>query len=458
MSEQIHWIDAKIPEKLDFFCFEKWRYKIARGGRGSAKSRTIATALIIRGVERAERWLCARETQKSLKYSSRQILVDSIMRLGFQSKYRILEDEIRGTTPHRIVDEHGREQTRYTVFIFAGIRELSVDAIKSLEDFDGIWISEAHNVSEESWKKITPTFRRDDAEIWADYNPELEEDFIHRWSNDPPPNAKVVHVTYEDNPWFPQVLRVDMEHMRRTDPDGYEHVWLGKAKNSVVGAVYGKEMALAYSEQRIVLNPGIGIDHTQPVDVFYDLGHGDPMALWFAQPLAGWVNVVDFYQNEGEAIEHYVGVMRQCGYQIGTVWLPWDGVDAMLHHRLTGNNQRSPEMVMRSLLGPQGINVRLAPKTSVDSGISSVRTIFPQLRFSEPKCFEGIRHLRMYQWGKNEPDKHGITKVLTKPKHDEHSHAADALKTLAVAISQPEAEREPPKPQPRRNIEYSPYG
>lgn len=447
MSSAVQWIDAPVPEKLDFFIFEKWRYKIARGGRGSAKSRTIATALAIRGAERTERWLCARETQKSLKYSSRQILVDAITRLGLQSKYLILQDEIRGT----VKDSEGRS----TVFIFAGIREMSVDSIKSLEDFNGIWIAEAHNLSEESWKKITPTFRREDAEIWADYNPELDEDFIHKWANDPPPNAKVVHVTYEDNPWFPQVLRTDMEHMRKTDPAGYEYVWLGKAKNSVVGAVYGKEMATAYTSERIVLKPGIGIDRTKPVDVFYDLGHGDPTALWFAQLVSGWVNVLDFYQDQGEAIEHYVAVMKDRGYNLGTVWLPWDGVDAQLHHNLTGSNQRSPEMVMRSLLTPANVKVRLAPKTSIDSGISAVRTIFPQLRFSEPKCFEGIRHLRMYQWGKKPED----GRVVTKPKHDDHSHAADALKTLAVAIREPQLQKAAIDLRPPRIPgTYSPYG
>ena len=419
---QTQWIDAQLPEKLGFFLEPgKWRYKIARGGRGSGKSRTISTALVIRGIQEPLRWLCARETQKSLKYSSRQILVDAIQRLGLDGHYQILEDEIRGLQ----VDALGRR----TVFIFAGIKEMSVDSIKSLEDFDGIWISEAHNLSEESWNKITPTFRREGSEIWADYNPELEEDFIHRWSNDPPPNANVVHVNYDDNPWFPDVLRADMEHMKRTDPAQYEHVWLGKARNSVVGAVYGKEMADAYDEGRMVKAPGIGADRTRPVDVFFDLGHGDPMALWFGQMVSGWVNLLDFHQDEGKAIEHYVGVIKAKGYNIGTLWLPWDGVDAMLHHRLTGNNQRSPEMVLRGL----GLKVRVAPKTSVDSGIAAVRTLFPQMRFDEGKCHEGIRHLRMYSWGEKPPD----GRVLTKPKHDEHSHAADALKTLAACIKEP---------------------
>ncbi len=257
----MQWVDAQVPEKLLFFFGKGPRYKIARGGRGSAKSRTISTALAVRGAEQPIRWLCARETQKSLKYSSRQILVDAIERIGLTSEFTILEDELKGNTVFEVMDAEGNISERRSVFIFAGIREMSIDSIKSLEDFDGIWISEAHNMSEESWKKITPTFRHEaakwrvkgqtewnegsDAEIWADYNPEFDEDFIHVWSNNPPPNAIVEHVNYYDNPWFPDVLRVDMENMKVKDPAGYENVWLGKSRNSVVGAIYEKEMALA---------------------------------------------------------------------------------------------------------------------------------------------------------------------------------------------------------------------
>lgn len=440
-----NWINAEVPEKLVFF-FEwgRWRYKIAEGGRGSTKSRTISTALVIRGYEFPLRWLCARETQKSLKYSSKQIIVDAINRLQLRDEYEILDDEIRGKTIFEVMSPDGLISERRTVFIFAGIKEMNAESIKSLEDFDGIWISEGHDVSEMSWNTITPTFRREatkwrikgakqwnegaPSEIWVDYNPKFEEDFIHRWTRNPPPNAKVVHVTYMDNPWFPQSLRVDMEHMKETDPAEYRHVWLGEARNNVIGAVYGRELGDAYDEGRIVKAPGIGTDRSRPVDVFFDLGHGDPMALWFAQMVNGWVNVLDFYQNEGHAIEHYVSLIQSKKYEIGTLWLPWDGVDAQLHHRLTGNNMKSPEQVVRSL----GLRVRIAPKTSVENGIGAVRTMFPQMRFDETRCHEGIRHLRMYQWGEKPPS--GV--VQTKPKHDEHSHAADALKTLAVSIKE----------------------
>ncbi len=453
-------VRARLPRKLQFLLKEKWRYKGLRGGRGGAKSRTIATSLVLMGSQRTLRWLCARETQLSLKFSSRQIIVDAIERLGLQSYYRVLEDEIRGVHP----DKRGR----CTVFIFKGIREMSADDIKSLEDFDGIWIAEAHALSEASWNKITPTFRKEgwlcgacsnfhdgkerpecctacgdsgqleahSAEIWFDYNPDFEEDFIHRWSNDPPRNAKIVHVNYDDNPWFPDVLRNDMEEMRRKDHKQYEHVWLGKAQNSVVGAVYNDEMALAYDSGRIVKEPGIGTNRTAVVDFFFDLGHGDDSAFWAAQLVNQWINLLDYYENHHKGIEHYAleieARAKAGGYKVGTLWLPWDGVSGMVHHKMTGSNEKSPEMVLRSM----GYQVRVAPQMNVTIGLSAVRSIFPQLRFNESACIEGIKHLRRYQWGPplEDPKVKGSIRVQSEPKHDQHSHAADALRTLAVGI------------------------
>lgn len=438
-----NWIDAEIPAKLGFFAeWGRWRYKVVRGGRGKGASRTIATVLAARGAEVALRWFCGRETQKSTKFSSMQLIVDAINRLGVADKYTVVESDklIRGNQ----IWPDGRR----TIFTFEGIRDLGVDDIKSLEDFDGVWLAEAHEISKISWNKITPTFRKEGSEIWVDYNPQFEEDFIHTWCADPPANAKIVHLTYKDNPWFPQVLRVDMEHMRITDPIEYEHVWLGKAKNSAVGAVYGQEMAKAYDEKRIVLDPGIGIDRTVPIDTFWDLGHGDPMAIWFSQMLNNWVNLLDYYENDGEGIEHYAAVLRSKGYTLGTCWLPWDGCNARLHHKLTGTALRSPEQIMRDL----GFKVRIAPDIGVDQGISAVRSIFPQLRFNEPKCRDGIHCLRRYQWGEAKSPKNagGDSKLVnTKPIHDQYSHGADALRTLAVAAKEPKALVKKPPQGPR---------
>jgi len=43
----------------------------------------------------------------------------------------------------------------------------------------------------------------------------------------PPRTVKRI-VNYTDNPWFPDVLRDEMEYDRRRDPDKYAHIWLGE--------------------------------------------------------------------------------------------------------------------------------------------------------------------------------------------------------------------------------------
>ena len=40
----------------------------------------------------------------------------------------------------------------------------------------------------------------------------------------PPPGAVVVKTSYRDNPYLSEELRAEIEHLKATDPDEYEHV------------------------------------------------------------------------------------------------------------------------------------------------------------------------------------------------------------------------------------------
>ncbi len=85
------------------------RYKFVRGGRGLAKSWSIARALEVIGAGEPKRILCTREVQKSIKQSVHQLLRDQIVNLGLESFYDVLEHEIRG--------KNG------TQFLFAGLTD-----------------------------------------------------------------------------------------------------------------------------------------------------------------------------------------------------------------------------------------------------------------------------------------------------------------------------------------------
>jgi phage terminase large subunit len=51
-------------------------------------------------------------------------------------------------------------------------------------------------------------------------------DVLLRGDN-PPPDSVVLQVNWADNPWFPDVLRQEMEYDRRRDPGKWAHVWEG---------------------------------------------------------------------------------------------------------------------------------------------------------------------------------------------------------------------------------------
>ena len=128
-------IKPEFPEKLSFL-FKPKRYKVARGGRGSAKSWSFAMALLLLGVNRKLRILCAREVQLSIKQSVHKLLKDQISLLGLSEYYEILENEIRC--------KNGTE------FNFTGLSTLTVDTIKSFEGVDICWVEEGQAISPRS--------------------------------------------------------------------------------------------------------------------------------------------------------------------------------------------------------------------------------------------------------------------------------------------------------------------
>lgn len=191
------------------------RYFGAYGGRGSGKSWKFAEKLIERCIERKTSAVCIREIQKSLDQSVKKLLEIKIETLGVGSLFEIQDNKIK--TPYG------------GVIIFQGMQNHTADSIKSLEGYDIAWIEEAQSLSQRSLDLLRPTIRKEGSQIWASWNPRHEDDPIEILLIDKPPERSiVVKVNYADNPWFPDVLREEMEYDKRRDPDKYAHVWLGE--------------------------------------------------------------------------------------------------------------------------------------------------------------------------------------------------------------------------------------
>lgn len=444
LPQEERWTDAKFPAKLVDLLDPPARYKVAHSGRGAAKSWSFARMLLIKGAERPLRILCARETQRSIADSVHHLLETQITALGLSSHYRVLKSTIIGVNG--------------TVFIFAGLRN-NIDNIKSLEDVDIVWVEEAHKVSKESWDKLIPTIRKAGSEIWVSFNPDFASDNTYvRFVLKRPPKARVVALTWRDNPWFPAELEAERRYCQETDPDAYENIWEGDPKSAVSGAVYLSEIRQAEKSGRITDVP---YDATQPVHTFWDLGFGDRVSIWFAQIVGVQWRILDYYANTHKAIDFYLQVLQGKGYTYGYCVLPWDGDTPELG---TGVSIASK---MR-LKGFKAVSVK---QGLVHVGIDAVRTIFPQLWFDVEKCtfppegflkgipveeqgqwteYWGLSGLRRYQWG--EPSASGQER--REPLHDLASHPADALRVLAQWLKNPVKDNRP-KPAAQRPRRHS---
>ena len=206
-------VNRSIPRKFQGL-YMPYRYKALYGGRGSAKSHSIADALITRARQKRTRWLCAREIQKSLSTSVHQLLVDKIEEQGARSEFLITREGIQG--PHE------------SKFLFAGLRS-NPDSIKSMEDLDGVWVEEADRCSNHSLELLAPTLRNPTSELWFSWNRRKVTDPVDDLflGGDPPPNSWIQEVNWRDNPFFPKVLYDQMIWQKARDRDKWLHIWEG---------------------------------------------------------------------------------------------------------------------------------------------------------------------------------------------------------------------------------------
>lgn len=210
----------ELPPKHTRVLFDnsrKWRYRVLEGGRGGGKDWAMAAAAVERAVRRPIRVLCTREVQLTIANSIKQVIEDTIHRLGYSEQFICTEREIRG--------KNGSS------FIFKGLKDQSSTDVKSYEAVDICILGEAQNTTKKSFVDLDPTIRKAGSEIWIQFNPDFEDDFIYDFCvTNPPENLISEHVNYFDNPWCPAELVELAERCKRDDPALYEHIWLGKPR------------------------------------------------------------------------------------------------------------------------------------------------------------------------------------------------------------------------------------
>ena len=135
-------------------------------------------------------------------------------------------------------------------YIFCGLRH-NLDSIKSKARILLCWVDEAEKVSEMAWRKLTPTVREANSEIWVTWNPEVKGSPTDlRFRKNIPDNAVVVELNYQDNPFFPEVLEQErLNDLERLDYASYAWIWEGAyLENSDKQVLSGKYIVQEFDD------------------------------------------------------------------------------------------------------------------------------------------------------------------------------------------------------------------
>lgn len=401
--------EVTIPDKL-MPLFQPRRYKVIYGGRGSAKSWSVARALLTLGAMKPLRIICAREIQISIADSVHRLLCDQIGELRLDSFYVTKEAEILGANG--------------TSFVFKGLRQQDIGKIKSLEGADICWVEEAQTVSDRSWQILTPTIRKPESEIWLTFNPELASDpTFTRFVEQPPGDAWLCEMNWRDNPWFTPELERERQDTLHRDKESYDNIWEGKCRSIVAGAIFARELTEARNEGRICKVP---FDPVLPVDTFWDLGVGDATAIWLAQSIGSEVRLIGYHEATGEGLPYYADWLKRQGYNYGKHWAPHD-----IQVREFGSG-RSRIEVARQL----GIKFLMVPRAgsgdaeALEERIHASRMVFPKCWFDAQATKAGILALSSYRRAYNA----NLDEFKPQPVHDMASHGADAFGHMAVSL------------------------
>ncbi len=418
-------INVEIPEAFEPL-FERARYKVYYGGRGGAKSWNFARALLLLAQNPkmlfpdrdSIRVLCTREIQTTIAESVHQVIASQAQQMGLADVFAVR-------------DKYIASRTNGSRFIFTGLRDQDPEKIKSYEDIDIAWCEEANKITKRSWNILTPTIRKEGAEIWVSFNPELDTDEAYQRFviKEPPPDSIVVEVSYRDNPFFTDTLDQERRHMKATDPDEYEHVWEGRPRLILPGAIYAKEVMAMMAKRQITRVP---YDPMLPVHTVWDLGFNDATAIILFQKPAREVAIIGYYEESYTKYSDDVAWLNQHRYVWGQDWLPHDG-----RAKTKAAGGKSPKQILRAL----GRNPRIVPGHDPEFGIRQTRMLFPRVYTDAENAARLIECWKRYR--RNVPT---TTGEPAKPLHDEYSHGADATRHLAMCIDKVQNDDRPPPP------------
>jgi phage terminase large subunit len=335
-------------------------------------------------MEHHERVLCGRETQRSIKDSSKRVLDDEIDRLKLRSVFASTETEIRGPNDG--------------LFIFTGLKG-NAAGVKSIEGVTTFWGDEAQAFSQGSIDTVVPTIRGPKSRLIWTWNPDLPTDpvdVMFRGEGGPPPNSIVREVSYPDNPWFPEELRVEMEFTRSRDIDKYNHIWLGQYR--------------ANSEARVFKNWRVEAFES-PANVEYRLGADFGFSIDPSCSTRCWIDGTQIFVD-----------YEAWGVGVEIVSLPalFMGIPDAEKYWMTADSSRPETISHLRNHGFPRIQSAIKGPRSVEEGVEFLKSYDLVIH---PRCQHLIDELTHYSYKVD-----SLTGQVTAVLEDKDNHMIDALR------------------------------
>ena len=228
-----------------------------------------------------------------------------------------------------------------------------------------------------------------------------------------------IELTDGQRNWYAATAKTQGEAMKREHPSFPEEAF----EAAIEGAYFARQMAQIRAKGSICRVP---IEPQIPIHTFWDLGR-DTTSIWFFQKVGFDYRFVDYYQNDGEWMGHYLQVLKDRSdggepYLYGDMYLPHDG------DRKSMGSPDSPADVLYQ----NNYSVRIVQRTPAkDNSIERARAVLPKCYFDAERCYDGISCLDGYR--KAWDDK--LSTWKQQPLHDSNSHGADAFMTFADGFS-----------------------
>lgn len=415
----------KLPKKLIPVFQGEADVRGARGGRGSAKTRSFAKMAAVRGYMYGMAGvsgilLCGRQFMNSLEDSS------------LEECKRAIEDEPFLKAYYEVGDKYIKSRDGRISFAFAGL-DRNIASIKSKGRILICWVDEAEPVTDEAWSILIPTLREEgedwNAELWVTWNPKRKNAAVEkRFVGSKDPRIKVIDLNWRDNPKFPAKLERERQRDMEERPEQYAHIWEGDFVTTLEGAYFAKHLAKAQEEGRIGFFPA---DPLMTIRLVCDIGgtgaRADAFAIWALQFIGREIRVVNYYEAVGQPVDAHLAWCRKEGYgpDRAQIWLPHDGATQDKVH----------DVSYESALKRAGYTVTVVPnqgKGAAMARIERTRELFPQMRFHAETTEAGRAALGWYHEKRDQERGIGLG-----PEHDWASHGSDAFGLGAIIWEEP---------------------